>query len=99
MKVSEVRPDMRRIDLELKVLEVEEPRTYLRRDGREGRVATAVAEDDTGKIKISLWDAEIDRVKAGDRIKITNGYARLFRNEVHVSAGIYGRLEVLGQQS
>jgi replication factor A1 len=90
---------MRRIDLELKVLEVEEPRTYLRRDGREGRVATAVAEDDTGKIKISLWDAEIDRVKAGDRIKITNGYARLFRNEVHVSAGIYGRLEVLGQQS
>jgi replication factor A1 len=99
VKVSEVRPDMRRIDLELKVLEVEEPRTYLRRDGREGRVATAVAEDDTGKIKISLWDAEIDRVKAGDRIKITNGYARLFRNEVHVSAGIYGRLEVLGQQS
>jgi replication factor A1 len=99
VKASDVRPDMRRIDIELKVVEVEEPRTYIRRDGREGRVTTAIAEDDTGKIKISLWDAEIDRVKVGDKIKITNGYARLFRNEVHVSAGIYGKLEVLEQQS
>ncbi|HID60350.1 MAG TPA: DNA-binding protein [Hadesarchaea archaeon] len=97
MKAIDVRPDMRRIDLELKVVELEEPRTYVRRDGREGKVTTAIAEDDTGNIKISLWDADIDRVKVGDRIKITNGYARLFRNEVHVSAGIYGKLEVLGQ--
>ncbi len=99
MKVSDVGPDMRRIDLELKVVELEEPRTYTRRDGREGRVTTAIAEDDTGKIKISLWDADIDRVKVGNKIKITNGYARLFRNEVHVSAGIYGKLEVLEQQA
>ncbi len=99
MKASDIRPDMRRIDVELKVVEVEESRTYIRRDGREGRVTTAIAEDDTGKIKISLWDADIDRVKVGDKIKITNGYARLFRNEVHVSAGIYGKLEVLEQQS
>lgn len=99
MKASDIRPDMRRIDVELKVVEVEEPRTYIRKDGREGRVTTAVAEDDTGKIKISLWDTDIDRVKVGDKIKITNGYARLFRNEVHVSAGIYGKLEVLEQQS
>ena len=99
MKASDIRPDMRRIDIELKVVEVEEPRAYIRRDGREGRVTTAIAEDDTGKIKISLWDADIDRVKVGDKIKITNGYARLFRNEVHVSAGIYGKLEVLEQQS
>jgi replication factor A1 len=99
VKASDVRPEMRRIDIELKVVEVEEPRTYIRRDGREGRVTTAIAEDDTGKIKISLWDADIDRVKVGDKIKIINGYARLFRNEVHVSAGIYGKLEVIEQQS
>ena len=99
MKASDIRSDMRRIDVELKVVEVEEPRTYIRKDGREGKVATAVAEDDTGKIKVSLWDTDIDRVKVGDKIKITNGYARLFRDEVHVSAGIYGKLEVLEQQA
>lgn len=95
MKAIEVRPDARRIDMELKIVEMEEPRTYTSRTGKEGRVTTAVGEDDSGRIKISLWDADIDRVKVGNRVKITNGYARLFRDEVHVSAGIYGKLEVL----
>lgn len=97
MKANEVRAEMRRIDLELKVVELEAPRAYVRRDGKEGRVTTALAEDDSGKIKVSLWDADIDRVKVGDKIKITNGYARLFRDEVHVSSGIYGKLEILEQ--
>lgn len=95
MKASEVKPDMRRIDLELTVVAMEDPRPYIRRDGREGRVATATGEDESGRIKISLWDADVDRVKVGSRIKITNGYSRLFRGEVHVSSGIYGKLEVL----
>ena len=95
MKAKDVRPDMRRVDLELKITEIEEPRAYTSRAGREGRVTTAVGEDDSGQIKVSLWDADIDRVKVGSKIRITNGYARLFRNEVHVSAGIYGRLEVV----
>ncbi|MGQ9787908.1 MAG: DNA-binding protein [Candidatus Hadarchaeaceae archaeon] len=95
MKASEVKPDMRRIELELTVVEVDEPRPYMRRDGREGRVATATGEDESGRVKISLWDADVDRVKVGSRVKIINGYSRQFRGEVHVSAGIYGKLEVL----
>jgi len=95
VKASEVKPDMRRIELELTIVEIEEPRPYTRRDGREGRVATATGEDDSGRVKVSLWDADVDRVKVGSRIKITNGYSRMFRGEVHVSSGIYGKLEVL----
>ncbi|MEM2875105.1 MAG: OB-fold nucleic acid binding domain-containing protein [Candidatus Hadarchaeales archaeon] len=95
LKAKDVKPNMRRIDLELSIVEIEEPRSYVRRDGTQGRVTTAIAEDDSGRIKLSLWDAEIDRVKVGDRVKVTNGYARTFRDEVHVSAGIYGKLEVI----
>jgi len=96
MKASEVKPGMQRIELELKIAEVEAPRTYTKRDGREGRVASAIGEDESGRIKVSLWDADVDRVKVGDKIKITNGYSREFRNEVQVSSGLYGKLEVLG---
>jgi len=95
MKASEVKPEMRKIDLELKIVEMEEPRTYTSRTGREGRVITAVGEDDSGRIKVSLWDNDIDRVKVGNKIRISNGYSRLFRNEVYVSSGIYGKLEVI----
>ena len=95
MKANEVRPQMRNIDLELKIVEVENPRSYVSPTGREGRVTTAVGEDDSGRIKISLWDDDVDRVKVGNSIRIRNGYAKFFRGEVHVSAGRYGKLEVI----
>lgn len=94
MKASDVKPAMRNIDLDLKIVEIEEPRSYIGRSGREGRVTTAVGEDDSGRIKISLWDNDIDKVKVGSSVHIRNGYSRLFRDEVYVSAGMYGRLEV-----
>ena len=86
---------MRRVDLDMKIVEIEEPRSYASRTGKEGRVTTAIGEDDSGRIKISIWDKDIDRVKVGNTVKIRNGYARLFRDEVHVSAGMYGKLEVV----
>jgi replication factor A1 len=95
VKTSDVKPEMRRVDLDMKIVEIEEPRSYASRTGKEGRVTTAIGEDDSGRIKISIWDKDIDRVKVGNTVKIRNGYARLFRDEVHVSAGIYGKLEVV----
>ncbi|KUO42223.1 MAG: hypothetical protein APU95_05530 [Hadesarchaea archaeon YNP_N21] len=95
MKAKDVRPAMRNIDLDLKIVEIEEPRSYVGKSGREGLVTTAIGEDDSGRIKISLWDKDIDRVKVGSVIRIRNGYSRLFRNEIYVSAGMYGKLEVL----
>jgi replication factor A1 len=95
VKAKDVRPAMRNIDLDLKIVEIEEPRSYVGKSGREGLVTTAIGEDDSGRIKISLWDKDIDRVKVGSVIRIRNGYSRLFRNEIYVSAGMYGKLEVL----
>jgi len=95
VKTSDVKPEMRRVDLDMKIVEIEEPRSYASRTGKEGRVTTAIGEDDSGRIKISIWDKDIDRVKVGNTVKIRNGYARLFRDEVHVSAGMYGKLEVV----
>lgn len=94
MKANDLKPEMRRIDLDLKIVEIEEPRPYVSRAGREGRVTTAIGEDDSGRVKISLWDNDVDRVKVGNTVRIRNGYARLFRDEIHVSAGMYGKLEV-----
>ncbi len=95
MKAGDIKPGMRRIDLDLKIVELEEPRPYLSRAGREGKVTTAIGEDDSGRIKISLWNKDIDLVKVGCTVRIRNGYARLFRDEVHVSAGMYGKLEIV----
>lgn len=94
MKAAKVKPGMRNIDLELKVLEKEETYQFENEQG-EGEVATAICEDNSGKIKVSLWNEDIERVEAGDKIRIESGYSRLFKDEVHVSSGRYGELKVL----
>lgn len=93
MKADRVKPGMRNLNLDLKVVEKGEPHSF-QSDRGEGRVATAVCEDSSGKINVSLWNEDVDRVEVGDRIHIENGYSRLFKDEVHVSAGKYGELEV-----
>ncbi len=94
MKADDVKPGMRNIDLDVEVVEKEDTHTFQNEDG-EGKVATAICKDDSGKVKISLWNEDIDRVEVGDRIRIESGYSRLFKDEVHVSAGKYGELKVL----
>lgn len=93
MKASRVKPGMRSVDLDLEVVEKSEPHDFETDKGK-GRVATAVCKDESGEIKVSLWNDDIDLVEVGDRIKIENGYSRLFKDEVHVSAGKYGELKV-----
>ncbi len=94
MKASEVKPGMRNLNLELKILDIEEPHHFENENGQ-GKVAAVTCEDESGEIKVSLWDDEIGEVEEGDKIRIESGYSRLFKDEVHVSVGRYGELEVL----
>lgn len=86
---------MRRVNVTANIVEVSEPREVTTRFGENHRVATAVITDDTGTIKLSLWDSHIDQVKTGDKIQIENGYVTEFRNESQLNVGRYGKLAVL----
>jgi len=96
MKVSEVRPESKVDVIELTIREKGTARDFSSRSGSTGRVCDAKAVDEEGtEVSVSLWNDEIDRVKANDRIRITNGWAREWRGNIQVSAGRYGKLEVL----
>ncbi len=94
MKVSDLKPRMGKVDIELEVVDVGEVRSF-QKMGNSGRVATGTAKDDTGEIKLSLWNDEIDLVKKGSKIKITNGYVNEFQGEMQLTAGRFGKLEVV----
>ena len=96
MKVSEVRPESKVDVIELTIREKGTVRDFSSRSGSSGKVCDAKAVDADGtEVSVSLWNKEIDRVKANDRIRITNGWAREWRGNIQVSAGRYGKLEVL----
>ena len=96
MKVRELRAEAKVDRLELIVKEKGSVRDFTSRTGSSGKVCDAKAVDDEGQeVSVSLWNDEIQRVQANDRIRITNGWAREWRGNLQVTAGRYGKLEVL----
>ena len=95
MRITEIRSGMSRVSVEASVVSISEPRTVNTRDGREARVADCLIQDDSGQIKLSLWDDQIDLVKAGSKITVENGYANSFRGQTQLNVGKYGKLNVV----
>lgn len=84
------------VDVVVDVVDVGETREF-EKFGKTGRVATAVAKDETGDIKLTLWNDDIDHIKAGDKIHIINGYVSEWQGEKQLTTGKFGRLEVVGE--
>lgn len=92
--ISDLKAGDGNVELEAQVTEVSEPRTF-EKFGREGRVAKATIKDESGEMTLTLWNEQIDKVKPGDKVKITKGYVGEFRGERQLSTGKWGQLEVL----
>ncbi len=96
MKINELKDGLRRVDVEAKVIEKSETREVRSRYRDETyRVADAMIQDDTGKIKLTLWNNQIEQVSVNDTVKIENGYIRSFRGEIQLNIGRYGTLNVM----
>lgn len=96
VQISELEVRQNNVDVEGTIVEIGETKTF-NKFGRELRVADAVLKDDSGTIKLSLWNDDINRFKAGDKVKITNGYINEFQGEKQLTAGKFGKMEKLGE--
>ncbi len=89
MKISELVQGMTRINLVGKIITVFPVREF-ERNGRKGKVVNMVFADDTGNIKMVLWDTnhislfETGKIKQGDVVEIRNGAVR--NNELHLGS-------------
>ena len=96
MKISDLKVRQGNVEVEGTIKEVNEPRTF-DKFGRQLRVADAILEDDSGTVKLTLWNDDIDKYKAGDKVKITNGYVNEFQGEKQLTAGKFGKMEKIGE--
>lgn len=94
MLISEIKPRQGKIDATVTIVSIEEPREF-EKFGNKGRVATAKVKDSSGEIDLTLWNDDIDKVKVGDKVKITNGYCGEFQGEKQLTSGRFGKLEVV----
>ena len=95
MKISELKSRQGNVEVEGVIEEIEEPRSF-NKYGRELRVANAVLKDNTGTVKLTLWNDDVSRFKQGDKVKVSNGYVNEFQGEMQLTSGKFGKMEKLG---
>jgi replication factor A1 len=94
LQIKDLQVGMKKVNLKAKVVEVSKPTFVVTRFGNYASVANAMVSDDTGKIKVCLWNDQINSVAVGDTVEIENARISTFRNERQVRVGKKGVLRV-----
>ncbi len=94
IKVKDLVPKQGNVDIELEIVELGIVREFSK-FGKTGRVLTAVAQDGTGKVNLTLWNEQIELVNTGDKIVMKNCYVNEWQGEKQLSTGKMGTIEVM----
>jgi len=95
IQIRDLRAGMKRVNLKAHVQEIPKPAQVHTQFGSTVLVVNAIVDDDTGKIKLCLWEGQIGSINVGDTIEIKNGQVCLFRGEKQLRLGKSGALCVL----
>ena len=92
--VAELKPRMKNVTISFKVISIGEQREIeSRKDGSSHRVCDITVGDSSGTVQVPLWDDTIDAVEEGSTYNLTNGYTGLFRGNLRLNVGRYGKLD------
>ena len=95
VNIKDLRNGMKRVTVEANVVEKGETREVRSRYKDETyNVADAVVADETGSIKLTLWNEQIDQVEVGNKIKTENGYITSFKGEIQLNVGKFGTMTI-----
>lgn len=97
MKISELKTGQGNVEVEGTLKDIGDVRSF-NKYGRELRVANAILSDESGAVKLTLWNDDVTRFKNGDRIKIVNGYVSEFQGEKQLTSGKFGRMEKISDK-
>ncbi len=93
-KVGDLTPQSKAVNVTAKVVSKTEIREIpMGRDGSPHKVSDALVGDETGVVYVTLWDDNIEKVNEGDTIRVENGYVTLFKGNIRINIGKYGKLE------
>jgi len=86
-KIKDLRAGMKNVNLKVRVLEIPEPNRVYTRLGAPALVSNVLVSDETGTMRMSLWNQQISAVSEGDEINIENGRIASFRGELQLRIG------------
>lgn len=94
-KIGDLKVGMKKISLKAEVLEIPKSRIVYTRYGTTACVSNALIRDETGSMKMSLWNHQISMVHKGDVVDVKNGQVTWFSGERQLRLGRSGSLSVI----
>ncbi|MEM2141636.1 MAG: OB-fold nucleic acid binding domain-containing protein [Candidatus Thorarchaeota archaeon] len=100
MRISDLNENMRNVVLTAMIVRIDPVRTFSKSSG-EGKVASIVVADESGQIRVALWDdktkvVEEGEISVGDVIQIRGASARRgLRDALELSLGRTGEMRVM----
>ena len=95
MTIEDAKNQRSDINVQGTIEEKGEARTVNTKYG-ETQVCDSYLVDESGRIKLTLWGEDIEKVKNGDTVSVQGAYTTTFRNEVQLNVPKKnGKLEVI----
>ncbi len=94
MNIKDLKAREGNVEIIAEVIEKSPVRTF-DKFGKKGTVCNAKIKDSTDTITLTLWNEDVEKVNVGDKIKLTNGYVGEWQGERQLSAGKFGKIEVI----
>ncbi len=96
MDIKDIQANQGNIDVICDVVRKDSIREF-EKFGKVGKVCNATLADATGDITFSLWNDDIEKYNVGDKLHITGGWCSEFKGNKQLSAGKYGKVEIVGK--
>jgi replication factor A1 len=94
-QIQDLRHGMKKVNLKAQVVETPKPAVVHTQYGNSATVSNAMIEDETGKVKLCLWNEQVNSVSVGNVIQITNASVSTYKGERQLRLGKTGTVSVL----
>jgi replication factor A1 len=94
-KIGDLKVGMKKVSVKAEVLEIPQSKVVYTRYGTTACVSNTLIKDETGSMKMSLWNRQISMVHKGDVIDVKNGEVAWYSGERQLRLGRSGSLSVI----
>jgi replication factor A1 len=96
-QIDNLRFGMKGIDVKAKIVEIQPTKPVITRWGSESDVTNVMIADETGSIRLSLWNNQIDEVHVGDEVELKNCYVSRFAGKPQLRLQRKSTMSVINQ--
>lgn len=95
LQIRDLRTGMKQIKLKARVVEIGKPTMVFTRFGTYASVTNALIADETGTIKLCLWNEQTSAISVGNTVQVENARVSMFRGERQLRIGKNGTLNII----